>query len=149
MSAAFCSVGVFINMLFEMGHWNLITVKKYKVWLCSKRDYGKMEVLCWRALQCNFPDSPGPDDINNINTAHASEHLPAFSALHCIFPLQPTPLLGVLSPRLSALLPYKNPRKLLKVFKVLVISQSPQQQCLWDSWLSTAVVNLTSGTVYK
>lgn len=37
----------------------------------------------------------------------------------------------------------------LNVIKTLLISQSPHQQCLWDSWLNTAFVNLTSGTFYK
>ena len=103
-----------------------------------------MKVLCSRALHCNYPDNLGPDDINNINIAHASEHLP-----HCIVPLKPTALLGVVSLRLSELPPYKDLKKLLNVIKALLISESPYQQCLREICLNTAVINLTSGTVYK
>jgi len=83
----------------------------------------KMKELCSRALHCNCPDNLGPDDINNISIAHASEH-----QSHHIVPLKPTALLGVLSLRLSELPPCKDLKKRLNAVKGLL--ESPYQQCL-------------------
>lgn len=96
------------------------------------------KVLCSRALCCNCPDNLGPDDINNTNTACAREHLPRCRIL----------LLGVVSLALPELPPCKD-LKLLNVIEALLIPEPLYQQCLGEICLNTAIINLTSGTLYK
>lgn len=88
-----------------------------------------MKVRCSRALHCNCPDNLGPDDINNINIAYASEHLP-----HCIVPLKPAALLGAVSLMLSELPPCKDLKKLLNVIEALLVPEPPYQQCLAENF---------------